>query len=328
MHIFFSGSSAQCAKDEQGNRITSDNDPRLVNASEDHYRLFSCHGNYIKTARQTLEERIIPVGYGKRVEIMLDSGAFTAWSKGEEVTLDHLIPVYAEMIDKYEHQVKAMWLINLDKIPGERGRTASPQEMTEAMKIGDSNFEVLKKHFGKRVLPVYHQNEPLSQLMKMAEENEYICVSPRNDLPEPSRVAWSKEVHQLIPGVKTHGLATTGSLMLSAVPWGSVDSATWVSVGAYGGIILESHKQLKILQISEKSGSVKDADAHFNTLSKIERDFVEARIIEYGFTVKELQEQHMFRMLWNRISLIKYVKRYGDKELKRAQPIQAGLFDL
>jgi hypothetical protein len=328
VNIFFSGSSAQCAKDEEGNRITSDNDPRLINASEDHYRLFSCHGNYIKTARQTLEERIIPAGYGKRVEIMLDSGAFTAWSKGEEVTLDHLIPIYSEMIEKYEHQVKCIWLINLDKIPGERGRTASPEEMVQAMETGDANFEVLKKHFGDRVLPVYHQNEPVSQLMRMAEENQYICVSPRNDLPEGSRVKWSQEVHQLIPGVKTHGLATTGAYMMASVPWGSVDSATWVAIGAYGGIIIENDRQLKILQISEKSGSIKEADAHFNTLSSIEQQFIVSRIENYGFTVKDLQEQHMYRMLFNRIALINYSKRYQCVDTKTAGAVQQSLFDL
>lgn len=328
MNIFFSGSSSHTVRATDGRKAGTDDDPRLIEAAETHYRLFSCHGAYIKTAQTTLETRIVGAGYGSRCEIMLDSGAFTAWSKGEEVTLDHLIPLYADFIEKYEHQLKAIWLINLDKIPGEKGRTASPQELVDAMRIGDENYVKLEKLFGPRVLPVYHQNEPVEQLLRLARECEYICVSPRNDLPEPSRVRWSKEAHALITGVKTHGLAATGAYMMASVPWGSVDSATWVAIGAYGGIIIENDRSLRILQISDKSGSIKEFDGHFNTLSAVEQQFVASRIKQYGFEVEDLKEEHTCRMLFNRIALIKYGQRYTCLDKKAAQPVQESLWDL
>lgn len=321
MNVFFSGSSSGAS------RAGTDDDPRLIDAAPVHYRLCSCHGNYLRVAHTTVQ-RIIEAGYGTKCELMLDSGAFTAWSKGEEVELSHLMEIYSDFLEKYEHELKAVWLINLDKIPAEKGRTATPQELIEAMQISDDNFGILKGRYEKRVLPVFHQNEPEAHLQRLAKENEYICVSPRNDLPEPSRVTWSKEAHYLVPDVKTHGLAATGARMMAEVPWGSVDSATWVAIGVYGGIVIENDKQLRILQISEKSGSIKEWDGHFDTLSKIEQEFVGARIEKYGFTVDEMRIEHTARMLFNRMALIKYAQRYACRATKARQPVQKGLWDL
>lgn len=321
MNVFFSGSSSGATG------AGTDDDPRLIAAAPTHYRLASCHGNYLKVAHTTVQ-RVLEAGYGKRCEIMLDSGAFTAWSKGEEVQLEHLIEIYSDFIDRYENGLSAVWLINLDKIPAEKGRTATPEELVEAMRISDDNFHCLKERFGKRVLPVFHQNEPESQLLALARSCDYICVSPRNDLPEASRVEWASEAHRLIPGIKTHGLAATGTRMMADVPWGSVDSATWVAIGAYGGIVLESDRSMRILQISEKSGSVKEFDGHFDNLAPLVKDHVSARFTQYGFTVDELRKDHTARMLFNRIAIIRYAERYQCKDTKINAPMQQGLFDL
>jgi len=319
MNLFFSGAPSGTA------RMLSETDPRVVDICDTHYRLFSCHGDYRRIAHKGCE-RLLEVDLGMRTEIMLDSGAFTAWSKGKEITLDELIPVYDEFLEKYGHLYKEMWMINLDKIPGERGRTAGAEELVEAMKISDDNFEVLKERYGGRVLPVFHQNEPKEQLFKLASKADYICISPRNDLPELSRVQWSLEAHSLIPGVKTHGLAATGARMMSQVPWGSVDSATWISLAVNGGIIQESHLKLRIIQISSKSGAIKDADAHYDTMPESERKAIKVRAAEYGFDSDDLREDYVMRMLYNRIALIKYAQRY---ENQLYQPgFQQSLFDL
>lgn len=174
--------------------------------------------------------------------ILLDSGAFTAWNKGDEVSVDEVMEKYSRFIEGAGDLFDEIWMINLDKIPGERGRDPTVQELTEAVEISDRNFEILTKEFGDKVLPVFHQGEAKSRLFEVIEQvrgkSNYICVSPRNDVAEPLRVAWSSEYHSYIAeyddNIRTHGLATTGNKMIRTVPWYSGDSAAWVQHGGYG----------------------------------------------------------------------------------------------
>lgn len=174
--------------------------------------------------------------------ILLDSGAFTAWNKGEHVTVEEVKRKYGRFIELADGLFDEIWMINLDKIPGERGRDPTPAELDEAVKISDVNFEILTKTFGNWVQPVFHQGESDMRLREcvdqVADGSGYLCVSPRNDLPEGMRVVWSNEAHQKIaeykPNIRTHGLATTGNRMIREVPWYSGDSAAWVQHGGYG----------------------------------------------------------------------------------------------
>jgi len=174
--------------------------------------------------------------------LLLDSGAFTAWNKGEVVTVEDVKRKYARFIDMADGLFDEIWMINLDKIPGERGRDPTPAELDEAVKISDINFEILTKEFGNWVQPVFHQGESDIRLRECVDQvksgSGYLCVSPRNDLPEGMRVEWSDEAHKKIaayhPGIRTHGLATTGNNMIRRVPWYSGDSAAWVQHGGYG----------------------------------------------------------------------------------------------
>ena len=310
MNVYFSGSG-------QGEHEV---DPRLLRAEEVHHRLLSCHDSYIRVA-ETVMDTLIAAGVSHKFELLFDSGAFTAWSKGSEVNMDHLLSVYSRMAEK-KHLFKAMWFINLDKIPAEKGRTASPDEIVEAMDISRKNCDILTAALGNCVIPVYHQNEPQDYLLELAANYDYICGSPRNDVAEKSRVAWSKEVHALID-TKTHGLATTGNRQLGGVPWFSVDSATWIAIGSYGGIFHRKKSGLMVLPISSQSGELKNAGKHFNTFSPIEQDFLNNYFESQGFTLEGLAENHVERMLFNRIEMLNFARDCAPKKA-----LSRGLFDL
>lgn len=176
--------------------------------------------------------------------ILLDSGAFTAWNKGEETTVDDVRRKYSAFIEKAGDLFDEIWGINLDVIPGEKGRDPTPDELTRAVEVSDINFEILVKEFGDIILPVYHQGESVERLAECVAQvdgkSNYICVSPRNDLAENQRVNWSRDAHAELrgkwPHIMTHGLATTGNRMVRTVPWYSGDSAAWVQHGGYGMI--------------------------------------------------------------------------------------------
>ncbi|UXO93771.1 queuosine tRNA-ribosyltransferase [Pseudanabaena phage Pan1] len=176
--------------------------------------------------------------------ILLDSGAFTAWNKGEKTTVDDVKRKYSKFIELADGLFDEIWGINLDVIPGERGRDPTPQELDEAVRVSDINYEILTKEFGNIILPVFHQGESPERLAECVAQvdgkHDYICVSPRNDLAEGLRINWSRDAHGMLkdkwPHIRTHGLATTGNRMVRTVPWYSGDSAAWVQHGGYGMI--------------------------------------------------------------------------------------------
>lgn len=307
MNLFFSGVG----------KGVIETDPRL---GSPRYRLFSCHGSYFKYAQKTgpLVSEI-----DDQFEIMLDSGAFTAWTKGEEVTLDHLIRDYSTLIDEYGYDISKIWLINLDKIPAEPGRDPTPDELSEAIRISDENFHILRERFGDRIIPVFHQNEDQARLAEICSMARYVCISPRNDLGEKHRRSWAKEVHHKIPeGVRTHGLATTGYPMMTTVPWHSVDSATWIMIAAYGHIY--SKPDLSLISISSDSPNRHDLGKHYHTVSDVERNRLDDLMEEWGFTVEALESDFVERAIWNRLMMSQLYRSIAEVK----QPFQEGLFDL
>jgi hypothetical protein len=176
--------------------------------------------------------------------ILLDSGAFTGWNKGESTSVDDVKRKYSMFINQADGLFEEIWGINLDVIPGEKGRDPTQDELKRAVEVSDVNFEILVKEFGDIILPVYHQGETVERLRECVAQvdgkSNYICISPRNDLAEGYRVKWSRDAHseltQKHPHILTHGLATTGNKMVRTVPWFSGDSAAWVQHGGYGMI--------------------------------------------------------------------------------------------
>lgn len=205
--------------------------------------------------------------------IMLDSGAFTAWNKGEKTTVEDVKRKYHRFLEIAGDMFDEIWMVNLDVIPGERGRDPTSAELASALEVSDVNFAILEAEFGQRILPVFHQGEDNARLDEVVKQvrgkSDYICVSPRNDLAENLRVQWSREKHKYLetkwPGIKTHGLATTGNVMVRTVPWYSGDSAAWVQHGGYG--------MIDIFHDESNTGG-KKASAHymnyFTTLDNVE----------------------------------------------------------
>lgn len=219
--------------------LIKNRDARRRESQADYGRTFDWDtAEVLETVCKKLDGRPYPKA------IMLDSGAFTAWNKGEETTVDDVKRKYSKFIELAGDMFDEIWGINLDVIPGEKGRDPTSDELKRAVEVSDINFEILVKEFGDIILPVYHQGESIARLRECVEQvdgnSNYICISPRNDLAEGYRVKWSRDAHselsQNYPHIMTHGLATTGNKMVRTVPWYSGDSAAWVQHGGFGMI--------------------------------------------------------------------------------------------
>jgi len=287
------------------------------------YRLQSCHGAYVKVAESWCD---LAAPYAADKSLMLDSGAYTGWKQGKEVRIDHLIKVYAKFIERYGSAYQHIWLINLDKIPGAPGRDPTPEEMESAIKFSDENFAILQKEFGDCVLPVFHQGEDEKRLAEIKAMARYICVSPRNDLPEKARIEWSKEVHHLTVGNETHGLAATGDRMMKEVPWTSVDSAYWTYTAAMGSMFVYLDGRFRVIRISDQHPERKAMNQHFDSMAPIVKAAIVARVEKYGFTIEQVQTNFVYRKAISILEVIEFLKNFNPTP--QEQLVQEALFAL
>jgi hypothetical protein len=178
---------------------------------------------------------------------MLDSGAFSAFKKGEEIDLK----AYAKYIKAHAD----LWFsyVTLDVLPAaaigsskrdvdnlraaERFRT---NEAIEAAAKQSQRNHYKLRDMGLTPIPVFHQGESFKWLEQMlADKEPYIGISAIKSAwnePEFHR-KWFDECWKLIPKeTKVHGFGITGGKFLIEYPWFSTDSTTWSKCAGYGRI--------------------------------------------------------------------------------------------
>jgi len=288
------------------------------------YRLLSMHKAFKGNTKVWSEISHHPKSGMK--EVMLDSGAFTAFTKGHKVTLEDLIAVYDDTLRKLNPKLQ-VWLINLDVIPGEPGRVAEPKEIEAALAASDANYKILKKRYGSRVLPVYHQTEGEARLRAVASMNDYIALGFRQDFAESHRVAHAEEALALLEplGVRTHGLATTGYNMLSRAPFDSVDSATWLYIAAMGGIsFVDDIGDMTSIAVSSSSPRQRELRQHYMSLDPTEQQLIQKHAANAGCTMEQLAGDLSYRILFNAHQMREWLR-----DFKRPKVVpERGLFSI
>lgn len=177
------------------------------------------------------------------VELMLDSGAFGAWTRGQEIDVED----YIVFVREYGHLFHT--IVNLDVIPGDFGRTKTPQDVEIGAVRSYENLQAMKDA-GIPAIPVFHQGERWCHLERLLEDGEpYIGISPSGDSISMNH-GWFDEVFTRItdsegrPYVKTHGFGVTAVPVLFKYPWYSFDSVTWVIKSGYGCIFIPNTNSL------------------------------------------------------------------------------------
>lgn len=283
-----------------------------------------------------------------KLSMLLDSGAFSAWTKQKSVDLDAYIEFIKEFKDYFEYYV------NLDVIPGEWGRKPSPDEIEASAEKGYENYHyMLSKGIEKdRLIHVFHQHENWKWLKRMVAEIPYIGLSPANDSPTPSKRRWLDQCMlyttdaQGFPLVKTHGFAVTGLNFMYRYPWFSVDSLTWRLCAGYGGIIVPAcnsqgefvyDKSPLSIKITQRGSNKEIVMRRFDFLSTREKEktleYVAMKGFKFGKTIiqdgkeiiveKGLVNTHRLREVLNIMFFEDFIasvepfphRRYKGKEL-------------
>jgi hypothetical protein len=166
--------------------------------------------------------------------IMIDSGAFSAWSINKPVDRNKYLDFIYEIKAKLAQYTTNLYFVNLDVIPGEFGRKPNSREIEDSAKQGLENFFWFRQK-GVETIHVYHQHEREEWLDIISRNAEYIGISPANDLTTKGRMPWlNRTFFKIRTKNKTHCFGGTDSKILFALPFYSADSSSYMRCKRFG----------------------------------------------------------------------------------------------
>lgn len=140
-------------------------------------------------------------------QIMLDSGAFSAWNAGKEIDINKYISFIQD------NGIKLYF--NLDVIGDVEGTKANQRIM---------------ESYGLNPIPVFHYGEPFEYLDWLVEQGyTYIGLGGTVGKSVPQRQAFFNEVYDRHPDIDYHALGVTAKTLVENYNWYSVDSTTWLA---------------------------------------------------------------------------------------------------
>lgn len=162
---------------------------------------------------KSLREFCNTIGY--QPEIMLDSGAYSALTKGRSVNLfDYMkyIEENAELISRY---------VALDVI-GDSFTTKSYYE--------------IMRHKGFDPVPVFHWGDDLSTMQYYVSNGaRVVAIGNTVKIRNKDYVAkWCNEIHELVPDIELHLLGSSSQKILDCGAVESCDSSAWYIMAVNG----------------------------------------------------------------------------------------------
>lgn len=276
-----------------GGRIFSrlDENEKLARLAVDHY-LESYHYIGKPTAVRKIKK--------DEKKVFLDSGAFSAYTKGVEVDIAR----YCDYI--LENQEIILFPSVLDAIGDAEGTWKNQYEMERR---------------GVVPLPCFHYGEPFEVLEYYVKNYPYITLGGMVPISTPQLMLWLDEIWEAYltnddghPKVKVHGFGLTSLPLMARYPWYSVDSSSWVQWAANGGIFVLGRGNFSV---SAQSPSAKKLGQHLDALTPIEQKTVLDFILWMGFDPDRLREEYISRWAFNALAF--------TLEGRRLDAIQKGM---
>jgi len=239
--------------------------------------------------------------------LMLDSGAYSAWTKGQPLNIEDYTKYVLENIDCLDY------IVNLDVIPGRWRQKPTKKEFDLSAKDSWGNYiYMLEQGVPKnKLIPVFHQHENFGFLRLMLSNSiPYIGLSPANDETAQGRKIFLDECMKYVcdkdgnPIVKFHGFGVNSLGLMKRYPWFSVDSSSWVWYSMYGMILVPRYRSgeycydeqpWRVFCTTKSPRKIKGR--HFNNYSKAHQQQIldYLRHIDVPYGVSELLTGHKRR---------------------------------
>lgn len=223
---------------------------------------------------------------GKKV--FLDSGAFSAFMLGVQVDLEAYCRWILQNSDVIRvDETGALMASVLDGI-GDPLKTYQNQMAMESL--------------GVRPLPCFHYGEDERYLEWYVQNYEYITIGGMVPISTPQLFHWLDRIWNkyLVDGsgharIKVHGFGLTSVPLMEAYPWYSVDSSSWVQIGAHGNIMFRD----KTMGFSSQSPSRKVPNQHIDSMPEIMRSEIESSLVQMGYDPIRLRDSQYARWAFN-----------------------------
>lgn len=161
---------------------------------------------------------------GGDLDLLVDSGAFTAFTKHRFIDLEAYIRWLRRMAPIVTQA------ISLDVIGDWKATRRNHEAMEDAL---DGVVPLL---------PAWHLGSPVEELHRLCSTYEYVAIGGCVPYARRPKVLMAHLVraHRVAAehGTKLHGLGITGRVSMSALPWTSVDSSSYAQVHMFGQIEL------------------------------------------------------------------------------------------
>jgi len=234
-------------------------------------------------------------------QIFLDSGAYSAFTKGISIELDE----YAQFI-KDNNDVIRMASV-LDAI-GDANETWRNQNKLEAL--------------GCQVIPCFHGGEPIDACRYYVANYPYISLGGMVGGATSVLKAWLDEVFTEAicdadgyAKCKVHGFGMTSLSLMERYPWYSVDSTSWVMTAAFGSLVFPEIK--RPVAISDRSPSRKDLGQHYRTMSAHEQKYFHDLIDKYGLDLEACEKDFAPRYAFNAYAFHEIGVRMGEDHWRK-----------
>lgn len=268
--------------------------------------------NYLESYHYINKESYVARIRKDEKKVFLDSGAFSAFSKGVHVDL----PTYCLYIKK-----------NVDIIDKVDGILCASVLDSIGDAQGTYENQVAMERLGTKPLPCFHYGEDERYLEWYIAHYDYITIGGMVPISTPQLRIWLDRIWDKYlvdgsgrPKIRVHGFGLTSLVLTQNYPWFSVDSSTWVMWAANGFILLP--REGKQLNISAQSPTRKKARQHFDTFTDVERErYQEAIDVDGHSTVERLQSLYYARWAWNCWAFPKFFELNPPVEIfKKSQP--------
>lgn len=247
-----------------------------------------------------------------RFRFFLDSGAYSAWSKGAQIDIDE----YAEFIKANIEHLDVY--VNLDHISGKPGQPSTPQQKEEGARKSWENFLYLTEAHGiPGVVPVFHYGEDVKWLRQMLDYGcTYIGLGGMVGTTKQGRQEWLDRIWsehlvdaQGMPTVKVHGFGMTAVDHIFRYPWHSVDSTSWLRATAAGSILVPRQRDGDFvfdeppltIAVSDASPAAQQFGRHSHSLPAAQKAVVEQWVAKCGRTLQECSAHYSHRAVVNAI---------------------------
>lgn len=280
----------------QYNKLLEEEKPIANNVP---HRLESYH--YVGKSRKVNEMR------AAGVKVFLDSGAFSAYTLGQVISLEEYCSYIQENLDLIRVEDGILMASVLDDIGDER-ITYENQLRMEAL--------------GVKPLPTFHTNEDTRYLDWYVANYEYMSLGGMVGAGPAQLQIWLDRMwnNHLLDGagnpkIRVHGFGITSIPLMERYPWYSCDSSSWIQTTSFGGITVPGYGNL---DVSAESPNKHVFGQHLDSMTEIERNRLLEIIREHGFDPEQVRSRYLGRATYN-------IWAYGEIEKRINEKKRAGM---